>query len=268
MSSSFPTSLDSLTDPGATSKLNSPSHSQQHININDAVEKLEAKVGVNSSAVTTSHDYKLSGVTGTDKAVSLTGEETETNKTLTTPVISAIYQDAGKTKLMTLPDTDSDTLVTLEATQELGNKTLDSPVIKSVAGGAPTTAGQVMYDSTANQLKYGNGTTTVTVGQQYRAFSWYLDGTSIVANEVGAKYIVPQDMTVSKIMAKTTSGTATIRIQKDTTDVDASIAVTSSVASETSITAGSLTAGQVLSLDITAVSSCVGLTVIVECLQS
>lgn len=88
MSSSFPTSLDLLTDPGATSKLNSPSHSQQHININDAVEKLEAKVGVNSSAVTTTHDYKLSGVTGTDKAVSKTGTETLTNKTFTTPILT------------------------------------------------------------------------------------------------------------------------------------------------------------------------------------
>lgn len=88
MSSSFPTSLDSLTDPGATSKLNSPSHSQQHTNINDAVEKLEAKVGVNSSAVTTTHDYKLSGVTGTDKAVSKTGTETLTNKTFTTPILT------------------------------------------------------------------------------------------------------------------------------------------------------------------------------------
>ena len=91
MSSSFPTSLDSLTDPGATSKLNSPSHSQQHTNINDAVEKLEAKVGVNSSAVTTSHDYKLSGVTGTDKAVSKTGTETLTNKTFTSPVLQPKY---------------------------------------------------------------------------------------------------------------------------------------------------------------------------------
>ena len=88
MSSNFPTSLDSLTDPTATGKLNSPSHSQQHININDAVEKIEAKVGVNSSAVTTSHDYKLSGVGTGDKASSVTGTETLTNKRLTSPKIN------------------------------------------------------------------------------------------------------------------------------------------------------------------------------------
>jgi hypothetical protein len=88
MSSTFPNSLDSLVDPTATSKLNSPSHSQQHVNSNDALEKIEAKVGVDASAVTTTHDYKLSGVTGTDKAASLTGTEILTNKTLTTPTVT------------------------------------------------------------------------------------------------------------------------------------------------------------------------------------
>lgn len=85
MSSTFPTTLDSFVDPTATSKLNSPSNSAQHADKNDAIEKLEAKVGVNSSAVTTTHDYKLSGVTGTDKAMSLAGAETATNKRFTSP---------------------------------------------------------------------------------------------------------------------------------------------------------------------------------------
>lgn len=83
MSTTFPTTLDSLSNPATTDKQNSPSHASQHANANDAVEALESKVGADSSAVTTSHDYKLSGVTGTDKAVSKTGTETLTNKTLT-----------------------------------------------------------------------------------------------------------------------------------------------------------------------------------------
>lgn len=88
MSTNFPTSLDSLTNPTSGDSLNSPSHADQHTNANDAIEALEAKVGINSSAVTTSHDYKLSGVTGSDKAVSKTGTETLTNKTLTAPQIN------------------------------------------------------------------------------------------------------------------------------------------------------------------------------------
>lgn len=57
---------------------------------------------------------------------------TLTNKTLTTPVIVSLYQDAGKTKLMTLPSTTSDTLVALAATQTETNKTLTTPVIISL----------------------------------------------------------------------------------------------------------------------------------------
>lgn len=52
---------------------------------NHAIAELRAaqtKIGVDGSAVTSSLDYKLSGVTGTDKAVSKTGTETLTYKTL------------------------------------------------------------------------------------------------------------------------------------------------------------------------------------------
>lgn len=59
MATGFPTSLDALTNPTSGQALNSPSHSGQHTNANDAIEALQAKVGVNSSAVTTSLDYKM-----------------------------------------------------------------------------------------------------------------------------------------------------------------------------------------------------------------
>lgn len=59
MATNFPTSLDALTNPLATDKLNNPSHATQHANVNDAIEAIEAKVGVNGSAVTTTLDYKV-----------------------------------------------------------------------------------------------------------------------------------------------------------------------------------------------------------------
>jgi hypothetical protein len=62
MATNFPTSLDALTNPISTDKLNSPPHATQHANANDAIEALQAKVGVNSSAVTTSLDYKVTDV--------------------------------------------------------------------------------------------------------------------------------------------------------------------------------------------------------------
>jgi hypothetical protein len=55
----FPTSLDALTNPTSTDALTSPSHADQHANANDAIEALQAKVGVNGSAVVASLDYKV-----------------------------------------------------------------------------------------------------------------------------------------------------------------------------------------------------------------
>jgi hypothetical protein len=88
MSINFPTSIDSLTNPLGTDQVAVVDHALQHSNANDAIEAIEAKVGANSSAVTTSHDYKLQGVTGSDKASSVTGTETLTNKTLTAPKLA------------------------------------------------------------------------------------------------------------------------------------------------------------------------------------
>lgn len=62
MPTNFPTSLDALTNPTGSSSLTSPDHASQHADVNDAVEALQAKVGVNGSLVTTSLDYKISQV--------------------------------------------------------------------------------------------------------------------------------------------------------------------------------------------------------------
>jgi len=62
MATNFPTSLDALTNPTSSNKLSDAGvlHADQHANANDAIEALQAKVGVNSSAVTTSLDYRVS----------------------------------------------------------------------------------------------------------------------------------------------------------------------------------------------------------------
>ena len=61
MATNFPSSLDSFTNPSGTDAMDSVTvpHATQHANLNDAVEALEAKVGVDGSAVTGSLDYKV-----------------------------------------------------------------------------------------------------------------------------------------------------------------------------------------------------------------
>ncbi len=90
MATNFPTSLDTNTElpvESASTPL-STNHVINHTNVRDAVKALEAKVGIDNSSTNTSLDYKLSGVTGSDKSASLAGTEALTNKTLTSPKIT------------------------------------------------------------------------------------------------------------------------------------------------------------------------------------
>jgi len=49
MATNYPTSLDTLTNPVSNDSLNSPSHSAQHANANDAIEAIEAKLGIGNA---------------------------------------------------------------------------------------------------------------------------------------------------------------------------------------------------------------------------
>lgn len=58
MSINFPTALDDFSDPVGSASMED-SHPELHKNVNDAIEALEAKVGVTDSADTNSLDYKI-----------------------------------------------------------------------------------------------------------------------------------------------------------------------------------------------------------------
>jgi len=66
MPTAFPAGLDVFVNPSPGVPQNNPSHSQLHTTANDALAALEAKVGVNSSAVASSLDYKISHLTHGD----------------------------------------------------------------------------------------------------------------------------------------------------------------------------------------------------------
>jgi hypothetical protein len=64
MAINFPEDLDSLTNPQSTDSVQSVSHAAQHADVNDAIEALEAKVGVDGSTVVTSLDYRIASLEG------------------------------------------------------------------------------------------------------------------------------------------------------------------------------------------------------------
>lgn len=64
MAISYPESLDTLSNPNSNDKLSNPSHSEQHANANDAIEALQAKVGIDNSQDPDSLDYKINDIVG------------------------------------------------------------------------------------------------------------------------------------------------------------------------------------------------------------
>jgi hypothetical protein len=96
MATNFPSSLDSFTNPTAVDTLDSPPHDTQHADANDAIEALQAKVGVNSSAVATSHDYKID-VLETDVT-----NINELQFSYQTASYTLVLSDAGKAVQMTV----------------------------------------------------------------------------------------------------------------------------------------------------------------------
>ena len=111
--------------------------------------------------------YLYAGGSSPSNVTTDTSTSTLTNKTLTAPVIASFYQDAGKTKLMTTPDTASDTLTAIAATQTLTNKTMTTPVLNFGISSKTFTAGEdwTLSESEAKSmflvLASGSGTPSI-----------------------------------------------------------------------------------------------------------
>jgi hypothetical protein len=66
MPTNFPTSLDTLTNPTSGQNLNSPTHAGQHSDANDAIEAIQAKLGIGASTpTTTGHVLQVTGAGAT-----------------------------------------------------------------------------------------------------------------------------------------------------------------------------------------------------------
>lgn len=224
----FPTSLDSLPNPTGSDLMENATaaldHDVQHSNANDAIEALEAKVGINGSAVTTTHDYKLSGVTGSDKAVSKTGTETLTNKTLTAPQINMgsdatgdMYYRNGSAATTRLPIGTTGQILEAQASG------IPAWVANPAATNASTTAKGVSEEATLAETlaRTGTGTTgartfvspenlTTVQTYDYAADAGGTDAYAITVTPAPTAYVTGQ---VFRFKANTANtGTATLNV--------------------------------------------------------
>ncbi len=94
-------------------------------------------------------------------------------------------------------------------------------------------------------------------------------GNLATGNKQGGSFIAPFTGTVISHLLKTTSGTATVRTQKDGSTIDSSMSATSTYSTDTSPSSAAITKGQLITMDITAIaSSPVDLVVEIEVLCS
>ena len=153
MTITYPTTIDSFTNPVATSDESVLSHSLQHANANDAITALETKVGVTGSAVTTTLDYKTSEVTSGDKAAGKNATQTLTNKTIN------LANNTVTTTLAQLNTAVSDAdVASIAGSETLTNKTLTKPVINATNPTAqtytPGVAGTATLDLSLSNQHY------------------------------------------------------------------------------------------------------------------
>jgi hypothetical protein len=267
MATDYPTSIDSLTNPTSTDTMAAVSHSGQHTNANDAIEALQAKVGADSSAVTTSHDYKLSGVSGSDVAASVTGTETLTNKTLedatalessAAPTTDAMVankkyvddQVSGVNEFTELTDTPAN--YTSQANKipqvNAGETALEFTDAPTIANTNITEATDKNYVTDAQQTVIGNTSGTNSGDDPaddtaYNATSWDANTDSATKNAIRDK-VDAMDTAIGLNTAKSTNistdlseGTAT----ETTVDVNSSDGNNATLASASTSRAGLLT---------------------------
>lgn len=134
MATTFPTTLQDLdATRGATGNpLSSPNHITHHTNEDDTIEALQAKVGVDNSAVTTSLDYKLKSTSSSnpghkhtlaDGATDVTSSAAELNildgATLTVTELN--YVDGVTSAIQTQLNTKA---VDADVVHDTGNETI------------------------------------------------------------------------------------------------------------------------------------------------
>ena len=131
MAINFPTSIDSLTNPISSNTLDNPSHAGQHSDANDAIEALETKVGVNSSAVSGSIDYKLTNTSSSNPGHKHTLANGATD-------VTASAAELNQLDDVSVGGTSSGDVVTIDGTQTLTNKTIngDNNTITNLAHGS------------------------------------------------------------------------------------------------------------------------------------
>ena len=165
MTTSFPTGLDAFTNPGATDYEDGTGvyHDEQHANANDAVEALEAKVGIDGSAVPSTLDYQMENHTHTGGVLSPDVLELPADSTRTTTgdITSATagWTDNSAVSIIKWNGASAATIHGLASPTD--GKVL---IVENVTGGQVLTITDSATDPTSGNRIYTPGGTAIPIG--------------------------------------------------------------------------------------------------------
>ena len=191
MASNYPGTLDVFTNPLGTQTLNSPDHAQQHGDVNDASEALQAKVGVGSGTPTANVALIGSG-NGTSAWTA-----TWNGPTLGTPVIDK-FTTSGTTlptvaqrglapTVVTIADSAGGTLTPNAAAGQVfmitlgttaGNRNLGTPINAtdgqaiSIGCKASGSANGTLVWAAIYRISQDYGTPTIGTGTTWNYYGW------------------------------------------------------------------------------------------------
>jgi len=177
----------------------------------NSIALAQIAVGTNVTSIVTANITDLRVNTTTNlPVVTLTGTQTLTNKTLTTPVISSI----SNTGLLTLP-TSTDTIVGRATTDTLTNKTLTSPVLTTPSISNIDAKGDILVgtaNDTLGVLTAGNNGETLVADSSTSTGLRYTSNFS-----AGKNKIINGDFGIWQRSNGTTTGTITAATSGATT---------------------------------------------------
>jgi hypothetical protein len=166
MATTFPTTLDQLLNPTSTDSVQLVSHAAQHSNANDAIEALEAKLGVNNSTDATTIDYKVRDLIS----------KIYTNEMAQDTIAAALA--AGTHGNITVAYDDAANSLSLTATYG-DEQVMDAIATSLTAGGGITK----VYNDAANTITVSVDTTVIATKQ-------YVDtAVSALGNTASTTYI-------------------------------------------------------------------------------
>jgi hypothetical protein len=151
VASNFPTSLDNFTNPSSGNTLDSPSHSLQHSDINDAVEAMQRKVGVGSA---------VAGSASAGQVLTISAAGTSTWSTLPasgalTLISTTSFSGVGSHFVTAFSSTYTDYLINLNLTNASTGMTL---YLRLGNSGTANTGGYYYLGSTSTNATLANFT--------------------------------------------------------------------------------------------------------------